>query len=120
MDTSKEYILMCEKAVEVQKPHEKFNRGDIYNDFDEGVQMAPPHTVMTIDPPPTWLPRQDQLQKIEGSQWWNGLIKFNRWLNETFTAVHRHDKFTSIEQLWLAFVMKDNFNKTWNGEDWIK
>ena len=26
---------------------------------------------------------------------------------------------SSMEQLWLAFVMKSKYNKTWNGEDWI-
>lgn len=29
-------------------------------------------------------------------------------------------KFTSMEQLWLAFVMKEKHNKAWNGEDWVK
>ena len=28
-------------------------------------------------------------------------------------------QFTSMEQLWLAFVMKEKFNKTWNGEAWV-
>lgn len=26
---------------------------------------------------------------------------------------------TSMEQLWLAFVMKEKFNKVWNGQDWV-
>ena len=26
----------------------------------------------------------------------------------------------SMEQLWLAFVMKENYNKVWSGNDWIK
>ena len=30
------------------------------------------------------------------------------------------DKNYSMEQLWLAFVMKDKYKKVWNGEDWIK
>jgi hypothetical protein len=25
----------------------------------------------------------------------------------------------SWEQLWLAFVMKEKYNKVWNGEDWV-
>ncbi len=29
------------------------------------------------------------------------------------------DKRPTMEQLWLAFVMKEKFSKTWNGEDWI-
>ena len=29
------------------------------------------------------------------------------------------EKWTQ-EQLWLAFIMKEKYNKVWNGEDWIK
>jgi len=25
----------------------------------------------------------------------------------------------SMEQLWLSFVMKENFNETWDGEKWL-
>ena len=28
--------------------------------------------------------------------------------------------FTSMEQLWLAFVMKELYQKKWTGEDWIQ
>lgn len=28
--------------------------------------------------------------------------------------------FPSMEQLWLAFVMKEKYNKVWNGNDWVK
>jgi len=27
--------------------------------------------------------------------------------------------YTSMEQLWLAFYMKEKHNKTWDGEKWI-
>lgn len=29
------------------------------------------------------------------------------------------DYFNSMEQLWLAFVMKEKHNKTWNGKEWV-
>ncbi len=39
------------------------------------------------------------------------------------TAIQRHfniaKSFTSMEQLWLAFVMKEKYNKVWDGEEWI-
>jgi len=25
----------------------------------------------------------------------------------------------SMEQAWLRVVMKEKYNKTWNGEDWV-
>ena len=30
------------------------------------------------------------------------------------------ERFTSMEQLWLAFVMEKRYSKHWNGDDWIK
>ena len=27
--------------------------------------------------------------------------------------------YETDEQLWLAFIMKEKYNKTWNGNDWI-
>lgn len=29
-------------------------------------------------------------------------------------------QFVSMEQLWLAFIMKNEYHKIWSGEDWIK
>ncbi len=71
------------------------------------------------------LPQQDQLQEI----WWE-------WLNEPSRAkpsaicqefyyhwlsvdVRSKFKFTSMEQLWLAFVMQRKYSKVWNGEEWV-
>jgi hypothetical protein len=51
-----------------------------------------------------WLPRQDQLQEMYG----------------TFQECSVNGGVvTSMEQLWLAFVMKEKHNKVWNGNDWI-
>jgi len=66
-----------------------------------------------------WLPRQEDLQKMVKEnlgELIQGFYDFNYdsgfvWLSDA--------KFTSMEQLWLAFVMKEKFNKTWNGEEWI-
>ena len=37
------------------------------------------------------------------------------WLHKN---IHNYDSDASMEQLWLAFVMKEKFNKTWDGEKW--
>ncbi len=29
-------------------------------------------------------------------------------------------QFTSMEQLWLAFVMKEKYGKVWDGGEWVK
>jgi len=30
------------------------------------------------------------------------------------------EQFTSMEQLWLAFVMKEKYGKVWDRKDWIE
>ena len=42
-------------------------------------------------------------------------IPYNQDNSEEDEACHY---FNSMEQLWLAFVMKGKHNKTWNGEGW--
>jgi hypothetical protein len=87
-----------------------------------------------------WLPRQDQLQSIyaENTQLdTEGLLEvitdfrdfcdpFDRLGTMPLPVATREaeeeekyvKQFTSMEQLWLAVVMKENFQKIWNGEEW--
>ena len=146
MDTSKQYVEMCSKAKEIQdlqpvikdtwddedyrytsfyyfpNEHDTENGGSIrifkwdndechpiigdYHDNAEGC---------------IWLPRQDQLQNmIEGNL--NHLIlSFQDFYMENcvFDQKFDADKI-SMEQLWLAFVMKEKYSKIWNGTDWIE
>jgi hypothetical protein len=67
-----------------------------------------------------WLPRQDQLQEIIQPISMDELIRrFYEWYCDWFmrvdapTACH-----TTMEQLWLAFVEHELYQKAWNGEDW--
>lgn len=68
-----------------------------------------------------WLPRQDQLQEMVEGQLWDRFDKFSVWShNKSGFPGAWSDwtlRFTSMEQLWLAFVMKQD-NKTWDGEKW--
>lgn len=63
-----------------------------------------------------WLPRQDQLQEMVSSDYWvcwNGLHEY----------VHRMMYplgLTSMEQLWLAFVMKEKYEKVWQNGEWVE
>lgn len=123
MDTSKEYIKMCEKAVEVQE-NWKRNFGDYAwkgEDYlcipdaciilNDGTQIIPPYGDKLI-----FLPRQDQLQGMIKDTYQSSLVlscALYHWIMKL--DLRESD---SMEQLWLAFVMKEKFNKTWNGEDW--
>ena len=66
-----------------------------------------------------FLPRQDQLQEMVGSPAWDyKFSEFSNWL-DIEPGLSIFNSVTSMEQLWLAFVMKEKFNKVWNGEDWV-
>ncbi len=77
---------------------------------------------------PVFLPTQDQLQKMVKDEtdpyclvllWREG--GFDDWLSklpEWQTVGNR--KFTSMEQLWLAFCMSEKYGKIWSGTEWIK
>jgi len=67
-----------------------------------------------------WLPRQDQLQNI--------ISPYLQELLDTicekdgdigYQFMHEYD-LNSMEQLWLAFVMKEKYKKTWDGEQWTQ
>jgi len=139
MDTSKEYIKMCQKATEIQKlwiglrednettngfwfvhRHDGTDEICIIGDaFDHtrtnGCDCCSGYYVGDT----IWLPRQDQLQHlmnpISSDNSTNIQVKshlINRFISR--------NKFKSFERAWLAFIMQEKFKKVWNGEDWVK
>ena len=67
-----------------------------------------------------WLPRQDQLQEMlvfksvtQADDIYIKIERFYQFVNEVL------GDFESMEQLWLAFVMKEKYGKKWGGEDWV-
>jgi len=146
MDTSKEYILMCEKAKKLQimwKPvltdiifDKMTSHVEIlglledahrrYYQFWEGINQND----ISIFSNYIWLPRQGQLQDMIGSykEAFNLFCHYGWRISEGYdTYCGKPDRdlqntyieqFTSMEQLWLAFVMKEKYNKQWNGKDW--
>ena len=71
-----------------------------------------------------WLPRQDQLQEmVDLGGGAKELALFFGWFcspKESFHQTVYVAKFKTMEQLWLAFVMKEKYNKIWDGEGWVK
>jgi len=135
MDTSQEYIQMCEKATEIQEIKRNKNYpshlasqywqttskqiididGDFLGEIEDLSNFCSTRYI--------WLPRQDQLQETLDTLFLttkdiNGIVNmiasFDLWCRQNWPP------FTSMEQLWLAFTMKEKFKKAWNGEDWIK
>lgn len=136
MDTSKEYIDMCRKAKEIQsKPiiekncfgislHEETIGEEVFGEIDNnkgyyrfwGVYCDNVQFVGTIPDECIFLPRQDQLQKMIDID----VITMCTWFDE-FVTNHYSELFnndTSMEQLWLAFVMSERYQKYWNGKTW--
>ena len=85
-----------------------------------------------------WLPRQDQLQEMvfEVNFEYENLAhlawSFDKFCNGAHPNPFRDNKpfggdnmlilrsLTSMEQLWLAFVMNELHGKVWTGEKWEK
>ena len=78
-----------------------------------------------------WLPRQDQLQEMIPSVNYEGNLAHLAWMFDKFCNSSRANPFqplaanyvildslTSMEQLWLAFAMKEKHGKTWDGDKW--
>ena len=69
-----------------------------------------------------WLPRQDQLQGMlpKRTTWFENLYRFYEWMT-THDPSHFSSPctmFSSMEQLWLAFVMWELYQKRWDGKEW--
>ena len=132
MDTSEQFIKMCD-CPEIQ---DNWNpEGLDFTHRRAGRQYK--HGTML------WLPRQDQLQEMVGNNWVQNMVGcydfafqlsagacapcINEKLLESWQSGgdfykeclnNLSTKYKSMEQLWLAFVMKEKFNKTWDGEKW--
>ena len=73
-----------------------------------------------------WLPRQDQLQEMVMRENCSEDIKDGAFLTTCLmvdwykeSGFTQSGWFSSMEQLWLAFVMKEKYNKVWNGSEWL-
>lgn len=122
MDTTPEYIKMCEKAEEIQllkiKPiHIMQSEADIlYEDNDVWYIYVVEKLKKGWLIKKTWLPRQDQLQEMISPEYLeeDKFMLLDRFLN----FVDMSNRGWSFEQLWLAFVMQEKYGKIWTGEEW--
>ena len=142
------YIKQCEKAVEVQKAW-KPAWGDRYYTPSNPDRPGHGFWGLCIDmgrnyfgyirTPNIWLPLQHQLQAMVAGEYM--LHDFIGWYNPDNRCIHAdredgfyapipcedcrnkridiHKTFTSMEQLWLGFVMEQLYQKRWDGSDWV-
>ena len=134
MDTTLKYIKMCEEAKEIQDlapkirtrihtkmnicicSDDKFGLGGVYYCMDtvsdDGITVESTYAV--------WLPRQDQLQEILNKTTYFILMDFTNFVDSKWGYESCVVNKYSMEQLWLAFVMKEKFNKHWDNNIWTK
>jgi len=148
MDTSKEYIKMCEEAKEIQKRKDVTRDGDyfatddeyyepgFFNCHDEFECYCKTALAEGEGAPKrmTWLPRQDQLQEMLLADPDNRFDTTVCYITLTynfarFCGIDDEDaegmsnvdlRKESLEVLWLAFVMAEMYSKEWNGKKWVK
>ena len=134
MDTSKEYIEMCKRAVEVQGLWEP-SKGDAY--IIGGAMPGDKHFGVTylgccwqkcegcrfeveeLKYECVWLPRQDQLQRMI----WTPIMSNYKSAQDfacSFVGWVEYCVDPDMEQLWLAFVMYEKYGKKWDDQDWAK
>jgi len=144
MDTSEQYIKMCEKAEEIQPclddedgvggtwvsgyilyhtapmnhPHDK---DGYYHVTDEMATRRCEQCGNEDDyiksSRAIWLPRQDQLQAMSGYTW----VEFDTLCLATAGRYGISAILTSLEtkeQAGIIVVMLEKYGKVWNGEDW--
>lgn len=123
MDTSKEYIEMCEKSEEIQ--NRRLIDGDYYcitrgnkiiTQGIAGVSNAEMDSVDFRFHKSVWLPHQDELQKMSEMQWW----EFDKRCADIRRCVMEDPlsdwELKSKEQAGLCVVMERKYNKIWNND----
>ena len=115
MDTTKQYLLMCEKANEIQVLRPTQSNGDWCNWM--GDTKCINVGIVILHKNIIWLPRQDQLQDILKDTHWT-IYGYLEQITKFMSDYGSID--WSWEQIWLGFAMKEKYNKIWNGTDWVK
>jgi len=122
MDTSEQYIKMCD-CPEIQNGH-KPEFGDYFRLIDGVVICESGDLSIKYEcdygSNPIWLPRQDQLQEMMKYGFKHELdINLARYFHAWLINKPNQITDASMEQLWLAFYMHEKHGKIWNGEKWV-
>ncbi len=128
MDTTETYIKMAD-CPGIQGRH-RVTLGDWYKDRnrDDSVDICADDQWYSADLQAQliWLPRQDQLQEMVRHHrrcdipYWL-LLDFSDWVRSCDWRLQNlgtDPALVSMEQLWLAFVMKEKHQKVWDGAQW--
>ncbi len=135
MDTSKEYVKMCEEAWPVighiGAYFILYGGGFMRNLYAYKHPSGRYVFISQRECSKGWFQvySQDQIQDmmIELSADIHNLLQnFGLWISANYSPVEKPfwasqeylKRFSSAEQLWLAFYMREAHDKTWTGEKW--
>jgi len=118
------YIKQCEKAEKIQEEwtptygdYWVFRHSDYWGGY--GIFYGQ-HLGKDLKSSAIFLPRQDQLQEMVSPSFLNedNFIFIDRFLS----FIDSSNRGWSLEQLWLAFVMRERYQKRWDDEkeEWRK
>lgn len=141
MDRTPQYILMNEKAPEIQKEW-KPRDGDLAWHPNEGVEhlgtweFPEKFDVVSLATNPAdwwrnwlWLPFQNQLQDMvkETSSSGDRMVGLELCNLYSWYQSHRPNdigidmsQWPTWEQIWFHFIMWQKFGKKWDEDKWIK
>ena len=105
MDTSEIYIKMC-ACPEIQDYPHQTEPEDFLGNGSTGMFGVS-----------IWLPRQDQLQAMVIDIGCGNSFQLIHGMN-SFLREYPQPIGSTMEQLWLAFVMHELYQKHWTGERW--
>ncbi len=126
MDKLKEYVKMSEEAKEIQESRIYLLRGDMFTLFS-ATNCSNGSTPMLTETSGEkrdliWLPRQDQLfDMMRGGNTKDKLYYFHYWvINEIYGNDDAPtDIFHTLEQLYIVYIMQENYGKIWINNKWI-
>ena len=140
MDKSPAYIQLCTKAEEVQVQWNPMH-GDFFlgenkriecwvervhagRQVHKGFGITRKDSTVIYVTPYAWLPRLDQLMElaqVTGRRFESVSQEFFVWTKKQYPAGASPPSrwFSSLEQLWLAFVMQCRYAKVWDGTEWV-
>ena len=127
-----QYAEMCQMAEAIQalRGPELWQDGDFYSCTVSGGRPFTAVWTDTEDEPPEmfkpiWLPRQDQLQDMLDLHEYtinissNGVEFFLVYAAKHTLEAQKIDYQETMEQLWLAFIMKEVYGKVWKDGRWL-
>ena len=119
------YHKMCD-CPEIQDGHEweAGDNGYWPDNGDINVMYIGEYMPSELGEGHIWLPLQHQLQEMvtqypDDEPWVTFTMLRDFVMNQPNTRSVYTEQFKSWEQLWLAFVMKELHNKTWDGNQWV-